>query len=109
MPMYDYRCDACGREALDCYRKISETTEPCSNVECEGTMQRVWMQQANSVVGDEIDVWMKNALCYADGSPRHFRSRQELARVAAEKGYTNRVDHIGAQGSDRNKHTQRWI
>lgn len=61
------------------------------------------------VVGDEIDVSIKHALCHADGTPRRFRSRTELNRVAKEKGYTNYVQHVGAPGSDKSKFTSRWV
>ena len=77
---------------------------------CAGRMARVWLPgKANSVIGDEIDVWVKHGLCHDDGSPRHFTSRAEMAQVAGSKGLENHVVHIGARGSDKSKHTTRWI
>ena len=63
----------------------------------------------NSVIGDEIDVEVKHALCWEDGTPRRFRSRAELNRVAKEKGYINYVQHVPKPGSDKSPHTVRWI
>ena len=46
---------------------------------------------ANTVIGDECDVWIKHGLCHEDGTPRHFRSRKEIAEVAKAKGMVNMV------------------
>ena len=60
-------------------------------------------------VGDEIDVWIKNGLCHEDGSPKHYTSREQLNKDATEKGFTNYVVHQGGRGTDKSKHTVRWI
>lgn len=65
--------------------------------------------QANSVIGDECDILVKHGLCNADGSPKRYRSKSEMARDAAAHGWTNYVRHIGAPGSDKSKHTSRWV
>lgn len=63
----------------------------------------------NARVGDEIDVWIKHGLCNEDGSPKHFTSREELNKEAIEKGWTNYVVHQPPPGSDKSKHTVRWV
>lgn len=107
MPMYDRRCVECQKERLDCL----ELVNPCEVLcECGGRTERVWiMGRANNVIGDECDVLIKHALCNADGSPRRYRSRQEIARVAKERGYTSYVKHEPAPHTDKSKTTQRWI
>lgn len=73
-------------------------------------MKRVRLPgKANAVIGDEIDVTISNGLCHADGTPRRFRSRQELARAAGHAGLTNHVEHQGGKSGDRSKHTTRWV
>lgn len=59
---------------------------------------------SQTVIGDEIDVWIKHGLCHDDGSPRHFTSRAEMHAVAKAKGMVNMVRH-----TDNDKHVKRWI
>ncbi len=61
-----------------------------------------------NVRGDECDEWIRHGLCHEDGSPRHFTSKAEMARVAKEKGLFNYVTHVGARGSDKSPHTTKW-
>jgi hypothetical protein len=41
--------------------------------------------------------------------PETFYSKSEMARRAKELGLQPFVRHVGEQGSDRSKHTTRWI
>ena len=109
MPIFDLQCDTCSSILVDVYqRRLSDPVErPCG---CGGTFQKTWLTHAApSVSGDECDVWIRHGLCNLDGSPRRFTSKAEIARVAKEKGLTNVVQHKPAPGTDKNKHTQRWI
>ena len=106
MPLFDRRCPSCARQQIDC---LEPSTPPVVLCECGHETERVWLGKANAVIGDEIDVWIKNGLCHADRSPKHFTSRQELAREAKRRGFTNFVEHQGTKGGDKSKHTQRWI
>ena len=40
MPIYEYRCDACGRE-FEQMRPISSSTQPSTCPECGGTSQKL--------------------------------------------------------------------
>lgn len=60
------------------------------------------------VHGDEIDVQIRHGLCNADGSPKRYTSKQQLARDAKAHGLLNYVTHVGEKGSDKSKHTQMW-
>ncbi len=103
MAVFDMKCPRCLALRLD----ASMTVIVCAI--CGDEMEKVLLPgKANAVIGDEIDVEIKNGLCHADGTPRRFRSRSELARAAKEKGLVNRVQHLGRQGSDKSPHTTRW-
>ena len=64
--------------------------------------------QANSVIGDEIDISIKNGHCWPDGSPRRWRSREALKREEKRTGIVNTVRHVGTKGGDKSKHTTQW-
>jgi len=104
MPLHDKRCVECGKELVDVYEN---SVRKVTNCECGGQLENLY--RPNHVIGDEIDVEIKHALCNADGTPRRFRSRQELNRAAKAAGYTNYVEHLGTKGGDKSKHTQRWV
>lgn len=44
-------------------------------------------ERAHAVHGDEIDVIRKDGVCHADGTPRRFRSRQELRATERATGW----------------------
>jgi len=104
MPIFDKRCTACGKELVDVYETSERKVTAC---ECGGALENLY--RPGHVIGDEIDVYIKHALCNADGTPRRFRSRQELNRAAQAAGYTNLVEHKGTKGGDKSKWTQRWV
>lgn len=117
---FDYKCNVCGREDLDVIKAAEEKTYPCGAVvheegfispsDCPGTMERAWLMGArqNQVHGDEIDVTIQHGLCWPDGTPRRFRSREELKRVERNSPFTQHVEHKPGRGTDKSKHTQRW-
>jgi hypothetical protein len=65
-------------------------------------------KQANSVIGDECDVWVKHGICNLDGTARHYRSKSEMAKVAKERNVRPRVQHVGTKDGDKSKFTTRW-
>lgn len=105
-PMYDLQCQDCGAIQTDIFEPVQGPAHPCV---CGSTLKRAWLSKPPAVIGDEIDVWIKNGLCNPDRTPKHFRSRLELAREAKRRGFTNVVDHHGGSGSDKSRHTTRWI
>ena len=78
---------------------------------CGATTERVHLGTSAGVVDDSIPggLYIENALCHSDGTPRRFDSRTELRRAEKAAGYTNYVVHQGGKGSDRSKHTQRFV
>jgi hypothetical protein len=63
------------------------------------------------VIPDEIPGGMeiKHGLCNDDGSPRKYYSKSEMAAEAKRRGMLNYVVHQGSKGSDKSKHTVRWV
>lgn len=113
MPMYDLKCPTesggCGHEKLDVYQQREIIQEFCD--EC-GMERYVRFWRPGTVVGahgDECDVTMRHGICHPDGSPRRFTSKSEMKRVATSMGLENHVVHRGGKGSDKSKHTQRWV
>lgn len=56
-------------------------------------------------IGDEIDEVNENV----GHEPVHFRSRSEKKRYLKEHGLQEFVRHVGAPGSDKSRHTVRWV
>jgi hypothetical protein len=107
---FDYSCPTCGMVCRDVVMPAEQTTMACTDPNCNGVMVRSWeMGRGNRVIGDECDVTIKHGLCNEDGSPRRFTSKAEMARETAKRGLVNYVEHKGSKGSDKSKHTTRWI
>lgn len=105
--MYDRACVVCDEKLIDCYEPI---TAPAIQCKCGAITQRVMLPgSANSVIGDEIDVSIRNGLCDSNGNPTRFRSREALKRAEKKAGLTNYVVHRGSPGSDKSKHTRPWF
>lgn len=68
---------------------------------------------ANSAISDEIPggILIKNGLVNSDGSPKRWYSHSAMKAEAKRLGIVNRVEHVPnpASGSDKSKHTTRWI
>jgi hypothetical protein len=62
-----------------------------------------------NVIGDECDVWMRHGLCNADGSPRHYTSKEAIRRDEKKAKLTNYVEHRPYKGSDKSPFTSRWV
>lgn len=107
MPMFDRACPNCHRQMLDQLEPSDAPVVRCPV--CNVPTERVWVQKASAIIGDEIDVTIRNGLCHADGTPRRFRSRAELKAAEKQAGMVNYVVHQPGRGSDKSKHTSRWV
>jgi len=67
--------------------------------------------QASSVIGDDIPggYIVRHGICNEDGTPRKYYSKSEMIKEAKRRGVTNVVEHVPDRGSDKSKHTTRWI
>lgn len=63
------------------------------------------------VTTDDIPggIEIRHGLVNADGSPRTFYSKSSIAKEAKARGLEQFVRHVGEQGSDKSRHTTRWI
>ena len=106
MPMYDVRCPACGTQQIDVLQPIQCEQPLCA---CGTRFERAWLTKPANVIGDECDVSIRHGLCNEDGTPRRFRSKQDIKRAAKEKGWTPYVTHIPLhEGTDKSPHTTKW-
>lgn len=107
MPMYDRHCLKCGATKLDLLEPMATTDPVCA---CGGQLERAFLPTGRgTVIGDEIDVTIRHGMCHKDGTPQRFRSRAELRRAEQKAGLTNHVVHMPGRGTDKSKHTTRWI
>ncbi len=54
-------------------------------------------------------ILIKNGLCNPDGTPRRFDSKTDIKKAGEQAGYINVVEHKPPPGTDKSKHTVRWI
>lgn len=108
---FDYQCVDCEHQERDQIVEAEQKTLPCPL--CRGTMVRVWLMGSKSgnVIGDDIPggVYIKHGICNDDGTPRRYDSKSEMRRAAEAKGLTNYVEHKPAPGTDKSRHTSRWV
>jgi len=109
MPMYDRKCTGCGAIEYDVLEPIEAPASACNT--CGSVTERAWLGRGAAVVDDSIPggLEIKHGLCHPDGTPRRFDSKSEIAREAKRTGWVNYVVHEGSRGSDKSKHTSRWI
>jgi hypothetical protein len=108
----DAVCPTCGWQKIDAFVTVGEADSYPECGTCGGGVRTVRLFLPQSVAhmhGDECDVTVRHGLCHEDGSPRRFTSKSEMRRVAAQLGYTNHVTHVPSRGSDKAKHTQRFV
>ncbi len=65
----------------------------------------------SNVIGDELvgGVWVRHGICNEDGTPKRYDTKSSIAKAAKEKGLVNYVVHTPERGSDKSRHTQRWV
>lgn len=87
-----------------------ENGETPSCRECGAATKRLYSSSA-AVIGDDIPGGMliKHGICNEDGTPRRYYSKSEMAKEAARRGLRQKVEHISSPGTDKNKHTQRFV
>jgi hypothetical protein len=106
--LIDTVCPSCGDECIDVF--VQPEAMPACRRGCAGTVERLW-RKAVSVIPDDIPggVLIEHGLCNADGSPRRYYSKSEMALEAKKRGLTPWVMHTTNAGTDKSEHTSRWI
>jgi hypothetical protein len=94
---------------IDCLEPISMGSVPCK--ECGKETERAWLSKTAAVIGDDIPggVWIRHGICNEDGTPRKYYSKSEMAAEAKRRGLVNLVTHAPEPGTDKSKHTSKWI
>lgn len=102
MPRYDRKCPECGWEAIDLWERM-DAKLLCP--ECGEPTERAYLTTAASVIGDEMDAVLTNG----SKQPWRCRSKQLHRDWLKANGYRIKDDHVGEQGSDKNKFTSRSV
>lgn len=112
MKMIDLRCTECGFTKIDHLVRDVDEPPPYDCPDCgTKTFDKVLLPSSlGTVIADSIPggIMMKNGICWPDGSPRRYDSWTDVKKAADAAGLVNRVEHIGAKGSDKSKYTVRW-
>lgn len=110
MPMYDRVCDN-GHELIDCWEPIGAPDVACPS--CAAPTKRVWLGKTCAIIPDDIPggVWVRHGICNDDGTPRKYYTKSEMVKEAKARGLVNLVEHTTdpTSGSDKAKHTTRWV
>ncbi len=83
-----YVCPACQLHTVRAFRWDDDPPPECwcrSSVPMEETYNTP-LGQASAVHGDEIDVIIRHGMCNSDGSPKRWRSKEELKRAERARG-----------------------
>ena len=108
MPIYDRRCTVCAWTAVD----VIEPVTPPAPVVCPDghATERVWLTGSRSAAVHGDDRFIGGVTFENIGhAPVTVHSRSELKRHLDAEGIKPFVRHVGAPGSDKSKHTTRWI
>lgn len=105
MPTFDFRCCQCG--AIEEHYVYHSSQRICCP--CGGETEKVWLStgQAPTVIADSIPGGL--VIENLTPQPRRYYSRSEIKRTADALGVEQRVRHVGEPGSDRSRHTTRWV
>lgn len=90
--------------------RIDGQTPACT--ECGSPTERLYQAGSSApVIGDDIPggIDIRHGLCHEDGSPQRFYSKSSIAAAAKAKGLQQFVRHAPPPGTDKSKHTQRFI
>lgn len=103
MPLWDTRCTACGHEATD--RIVwNDKLPPCEA--CGGATKKLFTAMPHihddSIPGGQT-------IEHAGPEPRTVYSKSERKRYLKEMGVREKVRHVGMNGGDKSRHTQRWV
>lgn len=106
--MYDRKCSKCDETKIDLLETMDAPNILCT---CGGMLERVWLSTSPSVIDDSIigGVLIRHGVCNDDGTPKRYDTKSAIAKAAKEKGLVNYVVHTPERGSDKSKHTQRWV
>ena len=106
MPMFDVSCPKCEWERPDTY--VSGSMPLCP--QCGSLTNKLWKTGSFPNVVD--DTYVGGLTVENLGpTPITFQSRSEHRAYLKAHGFTPKVRHVGTpgEGSDKSKHTSRWV
>lgn len=104
MPIYEYACPQCSR-AFEALVPVACRNQMLCRV-CGCAVNREW-RHAPTMRPDSIPGGL--VLENLTPQPKRFYSRTEIKDEMRARGVEAKVRHVGAQGSDKSKHTSRWV
>lgn len=115
MQMVDTRCPVCEHVEIDVLLRDKDEAGnyryPGCGCSAGATVERVHLGHSGYIIGDDIPggYWVKNGICNPDGSPKRYDTKSSMREAAKAAGLMQHVVHEGGKGSDKSKHTQRFI
>lgn len=107
MPLFDVKCgEGCNYERDDVY--VAKAGELPKCPQCGAETVRVWKTFGPAIHGDDKFIGGKTFHNIAH-EPITVHSRSELKRAMDKHGVRPFVRHQPSQGSDKSKHTSRWV
>lgn len=105
MPMYDFEClsHAHQFEALTGYEMRGFVSCP----ECGSRCRQIWTGRTAVMIPDSIPGG--RLIENLTPQPKRYYSRTEIKDEMRARGVRPMVRHVGDPGSDKSKHTQRWV
>ena len=104
MPIYDFVCHACNtaEERLVWSRELREQHCACGRLMDPAFTGRAPTMIRDSIRGGQV---IENL----GPHPKRYFSRTEIRDEMRARGVEQKVRHVGEPGSDKSKHTTRWI
>ena len=104
MPVFDHRCLVCGH----IFESFEWAHEQICCARCGAATEHVWLPGTSpTVIDDSIPGGM--VIENLSRHPQTFYSKSEFRDAQRAAGVKPAVRHVGEQGSDKSKHTVRWI
>ena len=104
MPVFDYACLRCG----DVHEEYIYSTHERVFCHCGGDTEKVWLPGSSPAVIDD-SIPGGQVLENLTPQPKRFYSRSDIKRQMDALGVQSKVEHRGTDGTDKSKHTTRWI
>lgn len=92
-----------------------------SSIDCPKCQQKIYVSDwpfcphgkvSHNVITDDIPggILIRHGLCDENtGEPVRYYSKTEIAKEAKRRGVVNWVEHVPERGSDKSRHTTRWV
>lgn len=85
LKMRHYACSECNAQVSELRWNYDQ---PPQCLACCKQMDEMYdvVNTSTSVIGDECDIVVRHGICHEDGSPRRYRFKSEMRRVARDRG-----------------------